>query len=385
MMQTIECKFFTAALGSLNLISYGCIIKSQIISEEVALELVGDHLAEKNDLDVAALLICDCSITRTPQGLAKKFPNLTVLGIFNSNLKQIEREDLKEYSKCIELDLCSNKIEYLPHNLLHDMKKSLEFINFNNNKIQIIHPNVFDGVKKLKYLDLSRNVCIDKVFDSTSDSGNATLKEIKAEIRKKFTHKVMAEKLLSNSNHTLCNDLKKIIQSSHEFKDFTIKIGDDEFKVHKLILAARSSVLKEMIQNNIDAKSLHLVDITVEIFREILNFIYTDELPTNENIDYEQLFIVTKRLNIELLMKNAAEKLITKVNADNALELLAISNKHNIDGLRRKSFNKIKKMLENESIDDNLATQIELLEEALKLKKEKENIDAQLKVIFNTK
>ena len=62
-----------------------------------------------------------------------------------------------------------------------------------------------------------------------------------------------------------------------KFKDFSIKIEDREFKVHKFLLAARSPTLAEMIKNNPDADELQLVDISVEIFEKILKYLYVSK------------------------------------------------------------------------------------------------------------
>ena len=75
---------------------------------------------------------------------------------------------------------------------------------------------------------------------------------------------------LNSDKIRLLRDFKNFSLS----EDFTIKIDEKEFKVHKLILAARSPTIAEMIENNLDANELNLVDLSVEIFEKILEFIY---------------------------------------------------------------------------------------------------------------
>jgi len=54
---------------------------------------------------------------KIPVGLAEKFPNLKILNIFKSRLKEISKNDLLEY-KNLERFFCSgNELEILPGDL----------------------------------------------------------------------------------------------------------------------------------------------------------------------------------------------------------------------------------------------------------------------------
>ncbi|KAG5670653.1 hypothetical protein PVAND_000901 [Polypedilum vanderplanki] len=161
---------------------YMCIVENQTIDKKSPLKFVDFHGKENNN-DVLAVSFRDCNISRIPQGLTKVFPNLKHLIIFNSGLSHVNRESLKEYCGLRSLSLSSNNILFIPGDLLEDMK-DLEIFIVSNSKIQFIEPNIFDKLNNLKRVDLTRNMCINKRYDSLNPSlENATLEEIKKELK----------------------------------------------------------------------------------------------------------------------------------------------------------------------------------------------------------
>lgn len=359
MKQKVNCTFDHLNWSPYDQISYSCMVKNMLILENEEIQMIGKHIDGETNLTVEAIAFINCGISRVPRGLTITFPNLKKFEIKNSNLMRIVRGDLKEYARCKQLHFSNNQIIFLPGDLLDDCNE-LDVLCFGKNKIQKIGTDLYNKLKYLKYVNLSGSISRrdemspEKTSDAKSKSGNG-----------------------------IYGDLNKIIRSD-EFKDFTILVGEEKFKVHKFLLAARSQVLADIIKNNIHAECFNLVDISVEIFREILKFIYTDEL-SNDNIDFLHLFKAAEKLKIQNLSKLTIEKLIMKVNAENAFEMLTLSNKFNNEELRKKSFDEIKKFLGNESIDDRLAQKTDILEEIIKCKKEKDRMDAKLKDLMKFK
>jgi len=154
-----------------------------------------------------------------------------------------------------------------------------------------------------------------------------------------------------------CSDIKNFIQDETT-KDFQIQINNREFPVHKFLLAARSPTLAEIFKKNPEVENLNLVDISVEIFEIILKFLYTDELPGDNGMNFLHLFAAAGKLKIQELKDFAAEKNLELITAENALEILNLSNKYEHDELKLKAFEEIKRnypkmMLSNEIIDDS--------------------------------
>lgn len=129
-----------------------------------------------------------------------------------------------------------------------------------------------------------------------------------------------------------------------------------------------------MIKNNIDAECLNLTDISTDIFRIILKFIYTDELPQSDTINFVHFFAAAGRLKIKKLKKFAANKLIDNLTEKNAIEMLFLANKYDDETLRQNSFNEIKKILSDVKISDDLAMEPEKLKKLLAVKKEKDEM-----------
>jgi len=414
---------------------YRCCIKNQQIPENHKLNIIGQHKDGMSNKDVLCVEFNGCTVTKVPQGLTKIFPNLKILDIDGSKLKKISKNDLVEYKNCEKLLFGRNELEFLPDDLFEDFI-NLEYIAFFNNKLKFIMPSILDGLKKLKYVGFSGNVNYKKCYSIYPEySPNATLEEIKVELREKFfPHLMQFEEYLTSKNGLeqencklkmsemklkqqiqqfeyseiqLKNDLKRekikyanvalklqkgifvdisaFIQDETT-KDFRIQIDDREFPVHKFLFSARSPTLAEILKNNPEVENLNLVDISVEIFEIILKFLYTDELPGDDGTNFLQLFAAAGKLKIKELKDFAANKLNDLIDENNAIEVLKLSNKYEHDELRQKSFNELKKMYPKYELKEKWITKIEIVvkiieqfkknEEAIrKLEEELENIE----------
>jgi hypothetical protein len=364
-------------------IGYNCGITGHEIKGHSELQLVGEHQEGKTNKDVHGVIFSECKLSTVPSGLSEIFPNMRVLMISYSSLCRLTRDDLKEYCKLTELILQTCSVPSLPGDLLTDLK-DLQEVFLNRLDVQFIEPQILDNLKYLRNVVLSDCPNIKKgqnyfttILEHIGCEGMVTLDEIKWQL------KIAYKQYLQQKNHTmedqekkLLSDLKKAIQTD---KDFTIVVDDEEFKAHKMILASRNSVFARMMENNPDAETLYFFDITPKIFREILNFIYTNDTPESYHIDFVQLLIASAKLDIKELGEFAAEGLAHKINDENALEMIILANKYGHMELRDVAFREIKKTVGTVEIPDNLATETEKLIEILELEKEvKEKIKAVL-------
>jgi len=302
---------------------YHCLVTDwQQIPENQELNFTGQHESGKTNMDVLYVEFRYCLVTKVPQGLTKIFPNLEVLEICDSKLKNICKNDLIEYKNLKQFRCEYNEVEFLPGDLFEGFE-NLEFINFYYNKLNFIEPNILDGLEKLKYVDFRTNIIYGKCHSIIPKySCNATLEEVKLELFEKHPKKYKLFQYLRTENQLLkesklkleteldqeklknseltdklqagfLNDLKAFTQGETT-KDFQIQIGDHEFPVHKFLLAARSPTLAEILKNNPEVGNLNLVDISVEIFEIILKFLYTDELPGDDETNFLHLFAAAR-------------------------------------------------------------------------------------------
>jgi hypothetical protein len=84
--------------------------------------------------------------------------------------------------------------------------------------------------------------------------------------------------------------------------------SDKEFRVHKFILAARSSVLCESIIENPEADAIDLFDIPSSILEILLNYMYDDEMPEKCD-DFGELYTAADKLNLTELKEFVVDKL----------------------------------------------------------------------------
>ncbi|KAL7011670.1 hypothetical protein ACKWTF_014384 [Chironomus riparius] len=340
--------------------------------------------------DVIYLYLENCNTPKLPQGFTKIFPNLLALWIENSNLKQLTKNDLAEYKSIGVFVFIKNDIEFLAGNLFEDFE-NLVVISFTDNKLKTIEPNILDGLNKLSYVGLRSNTNYNIQFSSTGAARTdyLTMQELKDELFKKFfdsespeiknfvqklqtsieqlksSNKKLREKVqnLEESEKDLKAELKKWnerknlladIQNfidNQKYRDLQIQISDREFKVHKFLFAARSPTLADKFLENPEAENLNLPDIAVDTFEDILHFIYTDELPSDENTDFVKLYGAASMLKINLLIDFVAPKVMENINQKNAVEVLILSNKFKNYEMRQKAFEEIKKV--NPDLSDN--------------------------------
>lgn len=377
---------------------YSCNITKQKISEDAPLKINGNHTFGKTNENVVNVWINNCIVTKIPKGFTKIFPNMKILEIKNSKLATIDKHDLDEYKGLEKFCCIQNPISYLPGDLFEDFI-NLEWIEFYGNNLQIIEPNILDGLDKLKYVEFSRGSPHDKRFSMYSRlSSNASIQEIKDELAAKYpqsyvqklndlvnqlkqenkklkeeSEKQEAEKRIPiiQPESELIRDLKNFLQSE-KHKDFTININDEEFHVHKFILAARSPTLADIFLKSPDAENLNLVDICPATFKQILIYIYTDELPTEKNLNYLDLFAVTGRLQIKALQDFAAMQISARISTDNVLDIFELSVKYEHAVLKRKTFDEIKKKYSKFQLKDELLLQPSKLKKIIESLRKKE-------------
>jgi Leucine-rich repeat (LRR) protein len=407
----IQSQFSDVKLDATGEIYYTCYVVNQYLDDDRELKFVGEHKSNRSNYHVTSLYIHKCrNISRIPNGLIKEFPNLQILVISYSNLVKIEADDLRELKNLYGLCLEGNKIENLDDNLFRKMY-NLERISFYKNKIKFIAPHVFDNLKCLKYLNLRENVNINKCYDELSNDGNSSLEELREEIKlkcvdnwrfhyenlesdyEKLKHENVQMKMDVDSSHKEIDDLiNKLIMTKEEneslkhcqpalyidlmiylknsaFKDFTITIHDQLFHVHKFLLAARSPTISKMIQSSPDACNLNLVDISIETFNEILNYIYHDQMPVSNDVNYKDIFVAAGRLGLKELIHFSGNKLIDSVNLDNAFEMLKLSNLYEHYELRMKSFVEVTKLFPGKELKEELAVQPDKIQKLFECKR----------------
>jgi hypothetical protein len=317
-----------------------------------------------------------------PGDLFEGFENLKAISFGRNELKVVEPNlldgllkleaiDFMENPNCIITSLCVcrpddpdfkeefNKYKHIVHYYAagSDEARAIQLIKVGNSLIKNFFVSRANVVKFITKFPDPMEV-LDKYYSYADPETKIWITKFKSE--RLFNEKIIknAEVIQNINQNTLADDLKKRTQN-HDFKDFLITIGDQQFKVHKFLLTARSPTLAELLKNNPEVENLNLVDISVEIFEIILKFLYTDELPDDDGTNFLHLFAAAGKLKIKKLLNFAASKICNQITLENAFEILTLSNKFEHEQLRKNAFAGVKRKYPDIGFKDDCAAKPE--------------------------
>ncbi|KAG5667121.1 hypothetical protein PVAND_015120 [Polypedilum vanderplanki] len=126
---------------------------------ESVTNVIGEHKLFKNNNYVLALWMLYLEMFYLPIDITKRFRHIAGLTINHSQLKEIHKSDLEPFYKLRELYLIGNEIEIIEANLF-EFNKRLELLWIDGNKIKRIQTGAFNGLEKLKYLNVREEKCM---------------------------------------------------------------------------------------------------------------------------------------------------------------------------------------------------------------------------------
>ena len=88
-------------------------------------------------------------------------------------------------------------------------------------------------------------------------------------------------------------DFQSILNSG-KLSDMVFTINNKELRAHKAIICARSPVFAAMFSNECKESKVTISDISVEIFKEVLQFIYTNQVNQMKEYAMELLIAADK-------------------------------------------------------------------------------------------
>ncbi|CAL4941865.1 unnamed protein product [Urochloa decumbens] len=136
--------------------------------------------------------------------------------------------------------------------------------------------------------------------------------------------------------------------ASGDGADVAFKVGGDgeTFRAHRCVLAARSPVFRAellgpMKEGNADSV-VEVGDMDPEVFRVLLEFVYTDVLPEmgreEEAAMCQHLLVAADRYDMERLKLICEGKLRKHIDAASAANILALAEMHQCPGLKDACF-----------------------------------------------
>ncbi|KAL8093487.1 BTB/POZ and MATH domain-containing protein 3-like isoform X2 [Apium graveolens] len=141
--------------------------------------------------------------------------------------------------------------------------------------------------------------------------------------------------------------LKYLVDSELGF-DILFRVGEETFKAHKLILAARSPVFRAQffgLVGNTKMDEVTLKDIEPSIFKAMLLFLYSDELPdlqefsdstmdSASTVTLQNLLAVADRFGLDRLKHLCESKLCEEVSVDTVATTLSLADQHGCSQLK---------------------------------------------------
>ena len=142
---------------------------------------------------------------------------------------------------------------------------------------------------------------------------------------------------------SLTTDFERLLEEK-TLPDFTFNVGNENFKVHKAILAVRSPVFYAMFHQNLSEKNKNVVDvpdIDPAAFKEMLRFIYTGIVKNIKIVAFDLLRAADKYQLEEL--KTLCEKAFYDISVREAPSILLLADRHNAKVLKEKTLKFIRK------------------------------------------
>lgn len=120
------------------------------------------------------------------------------------------------------------------------------------------------------------------------------------------------------------------------FSDVILKVKDREFKVHRCVLAARSTVLLDMLTHDRDAKEknteiVELPHFGPDVFSVFLDYLYTGNVEDINSKNFKELFLVADSYKVNGLRKLCLNHILEDISVDNFCDVLTLSLRHGED------------------------------------------------------
>jgi len=127
-----------------------------------------DGLVRGHTNPILAVFFRGLTLNYLPSGMDEVLLDLLVISVFNSNLLQITKNDLKPFPKLEGLWLNGNKISVIERDLFK-YNPELILVSFHQNRLLHIDGNVFDSLTKMRYGYFVGNACINKQVERRSE------------------------------------------------------------------------------------------------------------------------------------------------------------------------------------------------------------------------
>lgn len=162
------------------------------------------------------------------------------------------------------------------------------------------------------------------------------------------------------------NETLKSLIDNKTMSDVTFLVDGEYLAAHRLLLSLRSDVFETMFygmgRKQDDDEIIQIVDVSLEIFRQILIYIYTDETHLNSGNVVEILYTAHK-YNLAYLEDICEKFIIQNLTSENVLDIINDLHALNaFESLKKKLFAFVCKNFYNDFNDPNTFVRIKSID-----------------------
>ncbi|XP_062196532.1 BTB/POZ and MATH domain-containing protein 1-like [Phragmites australis] len=158
-------------------------------------------------------------------------------------------------------------------------------------------------------------------------------------------------------------DLGKLLEAE-EGADVAFRVEEEIFRAHMIVLAMRSPVFKAQLYGPLRDKGRRIItieDMQPAVFKSLLHFIYTDSLPSMDDLDTDENKEIVKHLLVAAdryamdRMKLICESILCKrLGVESVATTLALADRHHCSQLKDIC---IQFIISSNSMDEMMASQ----------------------------
>nr|XP_051211782.1 BTB/POZ and MATH domain-containing protein 2-like [Lolium perenne] len=161
----------------------------------------------------------------------------------------------------------------------------------------------------------------------------------------------------------LSDNFGKLLETAEE-ADVTFDVQGKLFPAHRIVLATRSPVFKAELYGPMrDQRTQNVIvqDMQPAVFRALLRFIYTDSLPSMDDLDGDEskemvkhLLVAADRYAMERMKTECESILCTSLDVETVATMLALADQHHCSKLKEAC---VEFIMSSNRMDDVLASQ----------------------------
>ncbi|XP_054720619.1 speckle-type POZ protein-like [Uloborus diversus] len=140
---------------------------------------------------------------------------------------------------------------------------------------------------------------------------------------------------LGCASNSLSSDFEELYNNG-QFSDVTLKLDDEEFKAHKLVLSARSKVFAAMFEHDMKENrqdTVNLVQMKVETVRDMLRYVYCGKIRDLSPAEALNLYVAADHYDLQELRAICRDVIVLDISIENVCDIVEVADLHDDESL----------------------------------------------------